>query len=258
MSDLRTYWDGQFRFSSILPDFEEWLQHYEKESADFSRSQSHAEVSYGPDPRQIVEIWGSPAASRLLPVFVHGGYWRALTAERHRFVIRELIQHYGAAANVEYRLMPHIRMQDQISDVRRSLAAIAGETGCDLILIGHSAGSHLAIEATLAGGEYRVVAFVGISGIYDLSPIQFSFLQDELRLTPEEVRRHSPLVKVGNCHVPITLVVGELETPEFHRQSRMVQAVTGSVFHLVKNAHHMSVCGNFVSEVREIVAVSTG
>ncbi len=69
-----------------------------------------------------------------------------------------------------------------------------------------------------------VKAGCGISGLYDLDPIRLCYLNDELRLTPEQVRRNSPVLAVPARSGPLLLAVGALEGPEYHRQTEDLAA----------------------------------
>ena len=58
------------------------------------------------------------------------------------------------------------------------------------------------------------------SGLYDLAPLRFSYLQPKIQLTEELVRRCSPaLLEMRPCATPVLLTWGGLEQSEFARQS---------------------------------------
>src|SRR5690554_5813723 len=94
-----------------------------------------------------------------------------------------------------------------------------------LSVSGHSAGGHLAamLLATDWQGEYGLPAdlikgVLCISGLYDLRPFPWSWLQPRLRLTGRDVDDYSPLFLP--CRVPagVQLVAGSEESSEFERQ----------------------------------------
>ncbi len=230
-----SYWDSQFQFSAILPDFQDCLDRHAKLSAKYP-APDHV-LSYGPDPRQRVDLHGAP--DDLLPVFIHGGYWRALTAEGHRFVGAGL---GPAFANVEYRLMPHVRLDAVVADARAAISVLAEALpGARFLLIGHSAGGHLAVWA---GGHPAVAGIVAISGVYDLTPVPFTFLQEEVHLTEDEVARWSPVV-ADHPELPrVAFLTGDAETAEFQRGAELMAHRTGTSVTRVKGAHHMTVLDN--------------
>lgn len=234
-----SYWNSQFQFSAILPDFTACLDRMRLRSAKVTLPLQR--FDYGDDPRQFVEVTGAPARGGVVPVFIHGGYWRALDAEGHRFVLPALAEPTGAAANMEYRLLPHVCLADIVSDTVTGLRLVARQTGCRLLLVGHSAGGHLAVSAArlMPADIHGVLA---ISGLYDLEPLQWSFLRQEIGLRAADLYGWSPLENWRSRDAGhVTVAVGSDETPEFHRQARMFASSHSAKFLEVPGAHHMTV-----------------
>ncbi|TGU67257.1 alpha/beta hydrolase, partial [Mesorhizobium sp. M1C.F.Ca.ET.144.01.1.1] len=87
------------------------------------------------------------------------------------------------AVIVDYALMPSVRMATIVDQIRRArqwiddhIASYGGDPD-QLTVSGHSAGAHLA--TMLFGGHSRPSGIKGallLSGIYDLRPLQESFL----------------------------------------------------------------------------------
>ena len=107
--------------------------------------------------------------------------------------------------------------------MRRSSAA----TQRRITISGHSAGGHL-VATTLStdwAGGYDLPADIlkgglAISGLFDLAPFPYTFLQPRLQLTLEQVRRNSPILHVPAWPAcPLVLAVGGREQDEFKRQS---------------------------------------
>lgn len=130
-------------------------------------------LSYGQDPRQIVVVYTAPrtvAARPPLAVYVHGGAWRAGSPLR----VRAKPQWFGEAgwvfASVGYRLLPDAPVEEQARDVAaglRALRADAERLGFDpdrILLMGHSAGAHLA--ALVASDQrYLGAAAAAVRGV---------------------------------------------------------------------------------------------
>ena len=57
------------------------------------------------------------------------------------------------------------------------------------------------------------------SGLFDLSPFRYSWLQPKLLLTHELIQQQSPLFLIPAAGPPLLVSVGEKEPPEFHRQA---------------------------------------
>ena len=236
-----TYWDSQFQFREVLPDFEDCLARMQIRSDAVRDRLSLETLTYGEDSRQWCEVAGQMPAGGILPVFIHGGYWRALEAERHRFVLPALQGINGAVGNLEYRLLPHVSLSDIIDDACAGLKALSAHSSCRVLAIGHSAGGHLATMAARFLPDI-VAGAVSVSGLYDLRPLQWSFLREEIGLRFEDIDGHSPQDLWAGCDARnVVTAVGENETNEFQRQAHVFASSHSAHFLSVPNAHHMTV-----------------
>jgi arylformamidase len=73
-------------------------------------------------------------------------------------------------------------------------------------------------------GEYGlpgniVKGATAISGLYDLAPFPYTFLQPKLQLAYDQISRNSPILHVPDASAPLLVAYGEDETDEFKRQS---------------------------------------
>lgn len=190
-------------------------------------------VRYGDGVDESLDLFVPPGSGRDQPVhlFVHGGYWRAFSKADYGFVADAILKAGALAAIMDYSLMPAARMERLVDQVRRAafwLSANAERFGGDptrLSASGHSAGAHLSSFLVCRGRHEPDVPLppVGsallVSGLYDLAPITRSFVQPEIRLTPDEVDRWSPMHATPAPDATVTLLVGEAETTPFHEQA---------------------------------------
>jgi arylformamidase len=109
-----------------------------------------AERAYGPDPRQRLDFTPAEARGAPLVLFVHGGGW---SMGDKRMAAHMAAHFHGAGyafAAVNYRLVPDASVDQQAADVAAALASLLADAralGIDrnrIMLIGHSAGAHLA------------------------------------------------------------------------------------------------------------------
>ncbi|WP_230281181.1 alpha/beta hydrolase [Croceicoccus sp. Ery15] len=111
------------------------------------------ELSFGSHPLQRLDFYRSPSPGpRPLILFVHGGAW--IGGDKSDSTGEAKIRHYTQAgyqlASVNYRLLPEVDIEHQADDVAASLASLleqARDLNIDtrrLVLMGHSAGAHLA------------------------------------------------------------------------------------------------------------------
>jgi acetyl esterase/lipase len=143
----------------------------------------HANIGYGSDPRQSLDVYvPSGATHRPVVIFWYGGAWVRGTKERYRFVGAALANAGYVAILPDYRLYPQVRFPDFIEDGAQAVRWArdhASDFGGDpqaLFLMGHSAGAHIAASLALdprylrkVGGDTSWVrGWVGLSGPYAL------------------------------------------------------------------------------------------
>jgi acetyl esterase/lipase len=107
------------------------------------------ELSYGGDARQKLDL-ARPQVTGKAPLllFVHGGGW---SIGDKRMGAGQKGAHFlgqgWAFASTNYRLVPQARVEDQAADVAAAIAFLRRQPGIDaerVVLMGHSAGAHLA------------------------------------------------------------------------------------------------------------------
>jgi acetyl esterase/lipase len=124
---------------------------------------------YGAAPLQQLDFWRAPGTVPApLIVFVHGGGWQR--GDKQMDTGAPKIAHWTAqgyaVASINYRLVPAATVEQQAGDVAAATAWLHGraaQLGIDpsrIVLVGHSAGAHL---AALAGTDPRYFAAVGMT-----------------------------------------------------------------------------------------------
>jgi acetyl esterase/lipase len=133
-----------------------------------------AVFAYGPDEEQVADVRfpRRSAVDRPLLVLLHGGFWRP---EFDRAHVRPMTEALGSAgwATVapEYRRIPG-RPDLAVEDVHAAVRAIAGRPELArrrderILLVGHSAGGHLALHAAATLEPPSTVA-----GVLALAPV---------------------------------------------------------------------------------------
>lgn len=256
-----------FMIRAHVPHWDASVADYRAASAAArSRLEGRLGVPYGPGADETLDLFfperpGPGQAATPVHLFVHGGYWRAFSKEDFSFVAAAITAAGAIAAVLDYSLMPGARMATLVDQVRRAalwLRAEAPGWGGDPRAIsasGHSAGAHLASYLVAhapgeAPADRGIRSIACLSGLYDLAPLTTSFLQPELRFTPEEVERWSPIRAVSRPDATIVLAVGDRETAPFREQPRLFAAVlagAGAVTRLVEvpDQDHMTIVREF-------------
>ena len=144
------------------------------------------DIAYGPDARQKLDVYrpAQPVEGSPVVVFFYGGSWRNGDRGNYRFVGQSLSSRGFITVIPDYRLYPDVRFPAFVEDGARALAWIDDnirESEHGVVLIGHSAGAHLA--ALLALDQKYIAAFglsgsqlkglIGLAGPYGFDPLSY-------------------------------------------------------------------------------------
>ena len=226
--------DQEYNPRFIVENTDEVIKSYFTESQRVLREYSNrSAVAYGPTLSETLDIFPAEKLCSPIHIFFHGGYWHSLTSRDFAFVAEGLVRNGITAVLVNYALCPSVSI-DEI--VRQSRAAAAwtyrnaedfGGNPEQITVSGHSAGGHLTGMLLSTDWEKNyglppnlIKGFLPVSGLFDLKPFPFSWLQPKLLLSSEQVLRNSPvfLKPVYSPHVMVA--VGADESHEFQRQSK--------------------------------------
>ena len=228
-------------------------------------------VPYGPDPRQLLDLFEpeQAGAGRPVLVFLHGGAF--IGGERRRDggpfydnIMLWAVKNGMVGVNMTYRLAPQhpwpAAQQDlaaALGWLRQHVAAHGGDPG-RIVLMGHSAGAaHVA--QYLAHPQFHVAPGGGVagavmtSGLYDLTtadsnpPLQSYFGSDKAAYA-----QRSALPGLLASRVPLLLAYAELDPPDFQAQSEQAQAAMVAVG---RPASLLQLMGH--SHMSEVYAINT-
>jgi arylformamidase len=221
----------------------------------------HADLHFGQSRAETLDLFPAKQAGAPLHVFFHGGYWRSLSNKEFSFVARGLVEAGVSVAVVNYALCPAVTLGELVRQCQVSLlwlADHASDYGFDperITISGHSAGGH--IVGMLLATDWQVLygrsvdlikGATAISGLFDLAPFPYSWLQPKLQLTGLDVMTLSPVRIEPRVSCPVNLLVGARESQEFHRQSeayRQHRQTTTPDSHVtqksISNCDHFSV-----------------
>ena len=222
-----------------VPDHERWL------TGDLARGEKlrrtlpgRYDQRYGPGPRQIADLFPAPEGGPKAPIvlFIHGGFWRALSKDYVRHVAVSLTEAGIAAVLPSYDLCPQVPLATVVDQARQALLwtrAQAAQLNGDpdrIFVAGNSAGAHLAAmllaEDWSAHGLSRapIAGAILVTGIYDLRPVRGIQVNEDTRLSPEDAVSLSPQFLPVRNPVPTLVAVGGDEPPLWVEQSRRYAA----------------------------------
>jgi arylformamidase len=232
--------DAQYNLRMMFPEAASLYEAFcERESEKVREEFDHRlDVPFGPTRAEHSDVY--PAATEVaggapVLIYVHGGFWVLRTSKEFGFVVRGAISRGVATVVTNYALCPDVTIDEIVRQTRAAVAWTyrnAESFGGDperIHVAGHSAGGHLVamLLTTDWEGDYGlptgiIKSATSISGIFDLAPFPYTFLQPKLQLTWDQALRNSPILHVPeaqNGTPPLLVAYGEDETDEFRRQS---------------------------------------
>jgi arylformamidase len=248
--------DAAYNNSAAVTDsadrVEKWRRRGEKTRA---RPGARLDLRYGPGANNRIDYFPTDTPSAPLFIFIHGGYWFRNTKEIFAFVADGPCANGINVATVGYTLAPEAGLSQIVQEISQAidyLVSSADGLGFDraaIIVGGWSAGGHL---TALAAGHPDVAGVLPISGIFDLTPIALSYINDALSLTADEVAALSPLFNPPRRQIPHLLFVGGDELPELQRQSTAYAAATAAkgvptALEIVPGQNHFTIVDELAS-----------
>ena len=242
--DLATL-DREYNARASVPDFDaEYRRYVASSAAARAALRMVADQVFDPESGNALDWFaGAPGGPVLL--WIHGGYWRALSKAEQSCVAPGLVAAGAHVAVIDHSLAPAASLDLIVHQVRTAAAWVArhaaefGAGPSRLYVGGHSAGGHLT-GMLLAPGWHASYGLapdairggITLSGIFDLEPIRLSHINAWMHLDPAAASRLSPL-----HHLPpppatrLLASYGELETSEFKRQTEQYAAAWSAAGH---------------------------
>ena len=226
--------DAEYDLESVL-DMQPYIEWFINGSAQARADlQGHFDVRFGPTLDETLDIFPASTPNAPVLIFIHGGWWRSLSSKEFSLVARGPVAHGVTVVVTNYSLCPKVSLSEI---TRQSRAAVSwvyqhiadyGGNSQEIFVSGHSAGGHQVGMLSLTDwvGEYDlpddvIKGGIPISGLFDLRPFRYSWLQPKLLLSHEDIERQSPLfhIAANAPDIPLLVTLGDAESAEFHRQS---------------------------------------
>jgi arylformamidase len=189
---------------------------------DYRARSARACVDLGEQVRALpggtLLVESSPGAPLL--VFVHGGYWQALSAAASMYLAPGALASGWSYAAVEYTLAPAGNLPTMVEECAQALVhAAAAARPSAIVLAGHSAGAHLAAMVSIvANAPVAIDRSILVSGVFDLRPLVQTSVNDVLGIDLDTAAASSPAFLPIGGHPAVTVIWGDNDTEAFKWQ----------------------------------------
>ncbi len=235
---VNDYLESQYNVVADRADFEQVLQDWTGRSLAYqSKCRGFSQHRYGKRENEVIDLFPTREQSAPVMVYLHGGYWQRGDRALYSFIAEPYNEMSVNVAIVGYPFSPSVSIWEIIDSIEAAILWIwrntrdMGMNSEQLVLVGHSAGGHLAtvmqtydwkgIEPAISVNILNAV--VSVSGLYWLEPLCSTTINENLGLDERRARKLSPTGMEPVADVPIALVVGTEEGREFFEQANRLQ-----------------------------------
>ena len=226
-------WNDAYANSAHIEDGALYPERWAERAAAFrarlsSAGRARLDLSYGPAPRNLLDLFVPEGDGLGLVVFVHGGYWKAFDKSFWSPLAAGPLAAGYAVAIPSYTLCPDARIAEITREIAAAIEYAAAKIPGPILLCGHSAGGQLVTRMICRGSPLgdptaaRIARTLSISGLHDLRPLMATGMNDALAIDWEEALTESPALLAPKPHQSVVAWVGADERPEFIRQTRIL------------------------------------
>lgn len=244
--------EHEYNARLMVPDHLRWFHAWRDESAQARiKLKAQCDLRFDHDTNGNADFFHAegPAGKKPCLVFIHGGYWRSMDKSDFSFIAPPWVAQGAHVLILNYKLCPQASLQDIVAQIKRGYQWILNQSDAldidrsRLLLVGHSAGAHLAAMILADPMLQGPAALLGLSGIYDLLPLTQTSINSDLGLDDITARTLSPQqMPPPQKNSRLQLYVGALESGAFHQQSaRFATAWQAEAQGTLSGLHHFSI-----------------
>lgn len=175
-------------------------------------------------------------------IFVHGGGWVTGSPTTVSLLAPRFSVWGYSLDTATYRLIPDVTLADEVADVQAEIARVrATVAGGPMIVVGHSAGAHLAASAVLGAPPAAPVCLILLDGIgYDLPALltERPGVQLRLSLTPEQAHPWSPVHLMTPAHPVRIFIASGNDSRGTKAEADLLAAAAQSLGMVVENHYY--------------------
>lgn len=217
---------------------------------------SSLDVRYGDTSGEKVDVFPAKRANAPVFVFIHGGYFKALDKKQYSYIAKPFVNAGCTVALINYDLAPMVSVEEIIEQNIKAFAWLYENISRwngnpnNIVICGHSVGAFLAAKILEFDWKPEIRNSISgaalLSGIYDLTKVKQSYLNESLKLSDDDVMNLSPIFGNISGFPHAIVAVGEDETEEFIEQSqryadKLADSKSSSEYILLDGKNHYTV-----------------
>lgn len=244
-------YDLAYANADFIPDAMSFPPRWARSAEGFRLRQgarARLAISYGPGPREKLDLFLPKTPPDGLMMFVHGGYWRQLHRSDFSHLAAGALERGLAVAMPSYTLAPEARISEITRQIAAALRLAARQVDGPVVLAGHSAGGQLVARMNCADVALpdavaaRIRRIVAISPLADLRPLLKTSMNADLRLDEAEAEAESPMLHKDRRKIETLVWVGAEERPAFLDQAQWLdEAWDEATRQVAPGRHHFDV-----------------
>lgn len=193
--------DRAYNARLAVPDHMRWFSDWRAKSTHARATlKAHCDLQFDPANNGTTDFFPAEGLASKAPclIFIHGGYWRSMDKSDFSFIAPPWVACGAHVLIPNYMLCPQANLEDIVTQIRGHYQWVLRESEqlnidpSRLLLVGHSAGAHLAAMILGDPTLKSPAAMLGLSGIYDLIPLLQTSINADLNLSESAARTLSP------------------------------------------------------------------
>lgn len=236
--------DRDYANGAFIPGAADYPDRWAREAAAFRAAlgqRAELDLAYGPAPRETLDLFLPEGAPRGVVVFVHGGYWHLFGKAHWSHLAAGPLARGFAVAVPGYTLAPAARIAGITREIARACRLVSTRVPGPMVVIGHSAGGHLAARMGCDDVAVPVARVVPVSPLAELGPLMATTMNDTLRIDAAEAAAESPARHALREGVTAHVWLGAAERPAFLWQARVLAEEWDCPWTPQPDRHHFDV-----------------
>jgi acetyl esterase/lipase len=204
----------------------------------YDNYQLSSEISYGLKKRQKLDIYKpmGRAIKEAIVIFIYGGGWRSGSRSDYRFIAQPFASKGYITIIPDYQLYPEVQFPVFVQDIAKAILWVHQEYKKEnkepkIILVGHSAGAHIAALLALderyfkeeAAPEKVLHGWVALAGPHAFNPLGTKRTKPIFETFKNKIEQVKPVTFARADAPPGLLIHGGKDTTVYEKNSVLLK-----------------------------------